>query len=295
MNVLMRWLNRLTFRNERQVDRQDRLPLIAHYWDGGPPLGHTVRDISRRGMYLLTEQRWYPGTLVMVSLQREDVSEEDPDRCLIVKAKVVRTGDDGVGFTFVTPDDPERISRENLQDGADKKTIDRFLRQLSSERGQALIEYILVLPLIFLLIINLINFGAFFFAWIGVANAARAGADYAALGGASAGSLGSATGAQVLFLVNQDIASLRNNPSAVVNVCKKNGATVTALSGSCAYMSTDANAVDPESASYVITSVDVTYTYVPFIPASFRFPSLRVYLTIPPTTIHRRAFVRSMQ
>ena len=135
MNGLMRWLNRLTLRNERTDERDDRLPLVAHYWDGGPPIGHTVRDISRRGMYLFTEQRWYPGTLVMVSLQREDLSEDDPDRCLMVKAKVVRQGFDGVGFTFVTPDDPERISRENLQDGADRKTIDRFLRRFNDDRG----------------------------------------------------------------------------------------------------------------------------------------------------------------
>jgi Flp pilus assembly protein TadG len=291
MNVLMRWLNRLTFRDERQVDRQDRLPLIAHYWDGGPPLGHTVRDISRRGMYLLTEQRWYPGTLVMVSLQREDVSEEDPDRCLIVKAKVVRTGDDGVGFTFVTPDDPERISRENLQDGADKKMIDRFLRQLSSERGQALIEYILVLPLIFLLIINLVNFGGFFFAWIGVSNAARAGADYAALGGTSAGALASATGAQVTALITNDVASLRNNPSVSINVCRRNGSTAVTLAGTCTLANLTA---DPEPTAYVLTQVDVTYTYVPFIPATLRFPGLNIYLTIPPTTIHRRAVVRTL-
>src|SRR5437899_11614494 len=101
MNVLTRWMNRLTLRDERQVERQDTLPLVAHYWDGGAPLGHAVRDISRRGMYLLTDQRWYPGTLVMVSLQREDVPEGDSDRCLVVKAKVVRMGDDGVGFTFI--------------------------------------------------------------------------------------------------------------------------------------------------------------------------------------------------
>ena len=290
MNTLTRWLNRLAFRDERKVERQDRLPLVAHYWDGGSPKAHTVRDISRRGMYLLTDQRWYPGTLVMVSLQREDLHEEDPDRCLMVKAKVVRAGDDGVGFTFVTQDDPSRIAQENLQGGADRKTIEKFLQRFSSERGQALIEYILVLPFIFLLIVNLINFGGFFFAWIGVANAARAGADYAALGGASVGAPGPATGAQITTLITQDIASLPNNPSLVVNVCRNNNGTVTALAGTCSSITGD-----PEAASYVLTSVDVTYTYVPFIPAGFRFPSMNVYVSIPPTTIHRRAVVRSIQ
>jgi len=289
MNGLMKWISRVTFRDERTVERKDRLPLVAHYWDGGPPMGHTVRDISRRGMYLLTEQRWYPGTLVMVSLQREDVSEDDPDRCLMVKAKVVRQGFDGVGFTFVTPDDPERISRENLQDGADKKTIDKFLRRFNEDQGQALIEYLLILPLLFLLIINLINFGGFFFAWIGVANAARAGADYAALGGASAGGLSTATGAQVTALITNDVSSLRNNPSVTINVCRNNNGTVITLAGTCSGLVND-----PEPTAYVLTQVDVTYTYIPFIPATFQFPGLNVYLTIPPTTIHRRAVVRTL-
>jgi len=61
---------------------------------------------------------------------------------------------------------------------------------LQASKGQALIEYILLLPLLFLLIVNLVNFGGFFFAWITVANAARAGADYAILGGAGSASVG---------------------------------------------------------------------------------------------------------
>jgi Flp pilus assembly protein TadG len=167
--------------------------------------------------------------------------------------------------------------------------IDKFLRRFNDERGQALIEYLLILPLLFLLIINLINFGGFFFAWIGVSNAARAGADYAALGGASAGTLSVATGAQVTALITNDVASLRNNPSVVINVCRHNGSTVITVAGTCGTL-----VDDPEPTAYVLTQVDVTYTYVPFIPATFRFPSLNVYLTIPPTTIHRRAVVRTL-
>ncbi len=35
--------------------------------------------------------------------------------------------------------------------------------------GQSLVEFALVLPLLFLLIVNAINFGGFFYAWITVA------------------------------------------------------------------------------------------------------------------------------
>ena len=74
--------------------------------------------------------------------------------------------------------------------------------------GQALVEFALVLPLLFLLIINVVNFGAFFFAAVGVANAARAGADYLMLGPASAANSSLPTLSQVSTVVQDDLASL---------------------------------------------------------------------------------------
>jgi hypothetical protein len=59
---------------------------------------------------------------------------------------------------------------------------------------------------------------------------------------------------------------------------------VTTPTGSCLSFA------DPEP-NYVLTVIDVTYTYKPFIPL-FSFPNLNIYATIPPTTIHRRAVMR---
>ena len=53
------------------------------------------------------------------------------------------------------------------------------MRNLTNERGHSLIEFALILPLLFLLIVNVVNFGSFLYAAITVANAARAGAEYA--------------------------------------------------------------------------------------------------------------------
>jgi Flp pilus assembly protein TadG len=158
------------------------------------------------------------------------------------------------------------------------------------ERAQALIEYILMLPLIFLLIINLVNFGGFFFAWITVANAARAGVNYAILGGASVGSLREASAAQITSLVTQDISSLPNRSSLAVNICRNTNGTLTTLAGTCSSVPADA-----EPTNYTLKSIDVTYTYQPFIPAGFQFPGLGIYLTIPATTVHRRAVMRVIE
>lgn len=157
-------------------------------------------------------------------------------------------------------------------------------------QGQALIEYALTLPMILLLVINTVNFGGFFYGWISMANAARAGAEYAILGGASVGSLGPASGSQVINLITQDIASLPNSSTLVVSICQNFNGTITALAGSCSAIPTD-----PEPTNYVLTTVDTTYTYKPFIPAGFQFPGLGIYMTLPPTTVHRRAVMRSIQ
>jgi Flp pilus assembly protein TadG len=253
-----------------------------------------VRDISARGLYLLTEQRWYPGTVVVMSLQREDLATSDPLRTISITAMVIRSGEDGVGFSFVMDKD-NYANRTDLSAGTDKRTFERFLRQFKEDHGQALIEYVMMLPLLFLLILNLINFAGFFYAWIGVANASRAGADYAALGGASTGSLGQATSSQLSTMISEDIMALPNSGSITVQICQNVNGTITTIYGATCPTTAPAGTTDPEPTSYVVRWVDVTYNYTPFVGAGFRFPNLNVNLTIPPTTITRRSIIRAIQ
>lgn len=158
-----------------------------------------------------------------------------------------------------------------------------------SSRGQALIELAMILPLLFLFIVNVVNFGAFFFAWITIANAARTGAQYKVMGGASVNSPAPATSAQITTLVTNDISSLLNRASLAVRVCTNNNAVV-----SCAGPGTYVPPADPEPAAYVLATVDVTYTYQPPIPL-WSFPNLRIYATLPSTTIHRKGVMRMIQ
>lgn len=48
-------------------------------------------------------------------------------------------------------------------------------------RGQALVEFALILPLILLLLVMAVDFGRVFFGWVAVTNMSRVGASYAAL------------------------------------------------------------------------------------------------------------------
>jgi uncharacterized protein (UPF0333 family) len=175
--------------------------------------------------------------------------------------------------------------------GASGPIFDRLLQRLLRNQGQALIEYILMIPLVFVLAVNVVNFGAYFYAFVTVANAARAAADYAILAGASVASGHTAlpSPSQINTLITTDIASLPNNPSLSVNICQTNNGPPQALLGSCSSI-----LADPEPTSYVLTSIDVTYTYKPLIPL-FSFPNLHINATLPTTTIHRRAVMRSLQ
>lgn len=59
-----------------------------------------------------------------------------------------------------------------------------FFRRRSerpASRGQALVEFALILPLLALLLVMALDFGRVFFAWVGIQNAARIGASYAAI------------------------------------------------------------------------------------------------------------------
>jgi hypothetical protein len=58
-------------------------------------------------MYILTNERWTPGEINSVRLTSEDVPKEDPDHEIEIQAKTVRWGEDGMGLSFVLPENME--------------------------------------------------------------------------------------------------------------------------------------------------------------------------------------------
>src|SRR5260370_7226843 len=106
----------------------------------------------------------------------------------------------------------------------------RTVQNERSRRGASLVEFALILPLIFVLIVNAVNYGTFLYAWITVANAARTGAQYMVLGPASVGTgsggLKFASSAAIQALVASDISSLPNQASLDVKVCTNNGGVI---------------------------------------------------------------------
>jgi Flp pilus assembly protein TadG len=169
-------------------------------------------------------------------------------------------------------------------------------KRMRTRKGQALIEFSLMLPLLFLLIVNVINFGGMLYAWICVSNAARTGAQYFITGDATVGSPAIPSTAAVKTLVLNDLHPLPNSANAQVCVSASNSVTVDCNTGSGPAGTPPA--VDTAEGSPAVTfpvgAVDVTYTYLPFIPL-WDFPALHIHATLPPTAIHRQAAMRILR
>ena len=163
-----------------------------------------------------------------------------------------------------------------------------------SSSGQALIEFALILPLLFLLIVNVINFGGMFFAWICVSNAARTGAQYYITGGATVGAPVPPTVPLVQTLVLADLHPLPNSATAQVCVSTSTSATVSCNTGLPPADAPPAADSAEGTVTYPVAAVDVKYTYLPFIPL-WDFPALRIHTTLPPTAIHRQAIMRILE
>jgi hypothetical protein len=103
------WLQRLFKRGPRELRKARREPIsgiVAYFFTGAGPAAHGIRDISALGIYIFTEERWYLGTVIRLTItdRREPVAQHS----ITVNARVVRWGNDGVGLEFVLLDDNTR-------------------------------------------------------------------------------------------------------------------------------------------------------------------------------------------
>ena len=136
-NSLRIWLRNWLSSDRRGAHRKPLPGLVAYYWTGSTPRAFQIADISIAGLYLLTEDRWYPGTMVLMTLQRTDSLGNNLDDAIAVQAKVVRWDSEGLGLAFILPKGTgSDISERILARGADRKALERFLKRLNL-RGES--------------------------------------------------------------------------------------------------------------------------------------------------------------
>ncbi len=87
-------------KQEMRGSPRETLPWIAAYFfNGGSPAPTSIRNISMNGMFIVTSERWYLGTIIHVTLT--DWRLPSPDHTITVNAVAVRWSDDGVGLRFI--------------------------------------------------------------------------------------------------------------------------------------------------------------------------------------------------
>jgi hypothetical protein len=101
--------------------------MVAHYFTGGAPKPHEVADISMTGMYLLTDDRWMPGTMIQMTLQKP-CARGERKQSINVLSRIVRRGSDGVAAEFVMAETLSRVSHDiQPSQATDKFALARFL------------------------------------------------------------------------------------------------------------------------------------------------------------------------
>src|SRR6476659_5908634 len=84
------------------------------------------------------------------------------------------------------------------------------------DRGQSMVEFVLVLPVLLVVLLFAVDFGRAFYSWVILQNAARIGANFAALNPEGWEGTGDpALQAQYVALVSKDWATLGCDPPAV--------------------------------------------------------------------------------
>lgn len=178
----------------------------------------------------------------------------------------------------------------------------KLLGRRRANSGQSLIEFALVIPMLFLLFVNVVNFGGFFYGWITVANAARAAANYRIQGPKSMGSPTLPGSGLVTSLVTSDVRGLRGAGTVVVRICRRansNNTTVVCDVGAAGDYPNpppdtrpgDGSVDGNEGRLYEMVWVDVVYTYTP----PFAFNIFGIPLTAPTPTMRRQSVMRVMQ
>lgn len=116
----------------RKASRQPIAGLVAHFFTGGAPQAHEIRDVSPTGLYVVTTERWYPGTIIRMTLTKPDNGQAPSERSITIQARSVRWGNDGVGLEFLLDSNPNlKRGQASSFEPVDAQRLNQFLTRLN--------------------------------------------------------------------------------------------------------------------------------------------------------------------
>lgn len=123
------WLHRWWSPDPRKAPAQPWSGTAAYYWTGASVQGSD--DAGLPGRYAVTEEHWYPATLVLMVVQRTGDREELAEHSIEVQTRGVRRGEENVSLQFVIAD-AKGARREvgALLEEPYRNEFDQFLQRL---------------------------------------------------------------------------------------------------------------------------------------------------------------------
>lgn len=116
-------------RDPRKVLRKPVEGMVAFFFTGGAPQAYEVRDLSAKGLFVVTTERWYPGTIIRMTLTKPENGQPPAERSITVQTRAVRWGNDGVGLEFlVDAPNSSSASQQMPLGGVNSKQLERFLK-----------------------------------------------------------------------------------------------------------------------------------------------------------------------
>ena len=121
--------------NPRKASRGPLDGLVAHFFTGGAPQAHEIRDVSSTGLFVVTTERWYLGTMIRMTLSKPDIGQAPSERSITIYARSARWGNDGVGLEFVfEPRGKSNRGPASPIDAVDSKQLSHFLKLLEKSK-----------------------------------------------------------------------------------------------------------------------------------------------------------------
>jgi len=126
----LRWL----YPDQRKAARHTFPPMVSYLGTHRAQPPYRVADVGVAGFYMLTIERWLPGTEMPVTLQRIDAQRDKAIESITLPSRVVRCGNDGVGFAFLLIDGEGPASESAASKSGDshvgranRRDVERFL------------------------------------------------------------------------------------------------------------------------------------------------------------------------
>ncbi len=143
---LRSWLNKHASGGPPRAERRPVPGLAAFHKsgkDGSEMSRDGIKDISASGVYLLTSERWQPGELIPLTLQKLGPLEMGAENQATVFAKAVRWGKDGVALSFILPRDIDfDLWQSPLNSVADQPEPEEILREFRMAEALAFLNRI---------------------------------------------------------------------------------------------------------------------------------------------------------